>query len=81
MGDDEEIQGPPDTDNYNGPHGLKPGVENRFLNIFQCTFECTAMNQYFSKTCCLDQYIYMKIHGREEIHVIPWAQMDEHNCW
>ena len=50
VGDDEEIQGPPKTDNYNGPHGLKPSVENIFNAVLQCIFECTATNKYFVKT-------------------------------
>ena len=47
FGDDENIQGPPDTDNDYVTHGLKPGGENGLNTIPQCTFECTAMNWYF----------------------------------
>ena len=42
VGDDEEIQGPPETDHNNGPHGFKPGVEiystlssSVYLNVMQ----------------------------------------------
>ena len=44
MGDDEEIQGKPETDHYNGPYGLKPGVANRLDTVLRCIFECIAMN-------------------------------------
>ena len=46
VGDDKEIQVPPENDNYNVPHGLKPGVENRFNTFLQCIFECTVMNPF-----------------------------------
>ena len=49
--DDEEIQGPTDTDNYNDQHGIKPDLENRFDTVLQCLFEYTAIKQYFSNTC------------------------------
>ena len=55
VGDDEEIQEPPENNNYNGPYGLKPGVANRFNTVIQCIFGFTANNQYFSKTCCSEQ--------------------------
>ena len=42
MGDDTETQGLPETDHYNGLHGLKPGVEtystlsfSAYLNVLQ----------------------------------------------
>ena len=47
MVDDEEIQGPPEADNYNGPYGLKPGVSNIFRILLQYIFKCNEMNQYF----------------------------------
>ena len=30
LGDDDPVEGPPEEDHYDGPHGLKPGVENSF---------------------------------------------------
>ena len=47
IGNDEEVDGPLETDRYNGPHGLKNGVGNRFKTIFQCIMTTTAMNIEF----------------------------------
>ena len=41
---DKEIQGPPETNNYNGAHGLKPGVAKLFNTVIQCIFECNTTN-------------------------------------
>ena len=49
VGDDEEIQGPPEADNYNYPHGLKYGIANIFGTVLQLTFKCNVMNQYFQR--------------------------------
>ena len=46
---DEEIQLPPDTDHYNGPHELKPGEANGFNTVLLCIFECTTMHISFFK--------------------------------
>ena len=46
LGDHEEVQGLPETDNYNDPHGLKTGMANRFNTILQFIFECIATNRY-----------------------------------
>ena len=35
VGDGEEIQVPPETDHYNFPNRLKPGVANRFYTVLQ----------------------------------------------
>ena len=39
IGDDEEIPGPKEYDHYNGRHGLKDGIGERFITILQCIFE------------------------------------------
>ena len=44
IGNDDNIQPPPKTDLYDGPHGLKSGVGNRFKTILQCIMTTTAMN-------------------------------------
>ena len=49
LGDNDEINGLPETDHYNGPHGLKPGVANQFSTVLQCIFATTAMNKEFFK--------------------------------
>ena len=47
IGDEEEIRGPPENDRYNGPHGLKPGVINRFKTVLQCLMTTTALSLDF----------------------------------
>ena len=49
LGDNDEINGQPETDHYNGPHGLKPGVINQFSTVLQCIFATTTMNKEFLK--------------------------------
>ena len=44
---DEEIQGPPENDRYNGPHGLRKGIGNRFDTVLQCVMTTTAMSLEF----------------------------------
>ena len=46
LGDDQVIQGPPDTDRYNVPHELKPSLENKYNTFLQCIFEYTEMYQF-----------------------------------
>ena len=45
--DEEEIRGPPENDRYNGPHGLKSGVTNRFKTVLQCLMTTTALSLDF----------------------------------
>ena len=45
IGDDEEIPGPKEYDHYNGRHGLKNGIGERFITILPCIFETTCMNR------------------------------------
>ena len=44
---DEEIPGPAENDRYNGPHGLRKGIGNRFDTILQCVMNTTAMSLEF----------------------------------
>ncbi len=58
IGDDDEIPGPKKDDHYNGHHGLKEGVGEKFTKILQCIFETTCMNRDFFKrlTAQLNKY-------------------------
>ena len=47
IGEDEEIPGPPENDQYNGPHGLKKVIGDRFDTVLQCTMNTTTMNLKF----------------------------------
>ena len=53
IGNDDNIQPPPKTDLYDGPHGLKSGVGNRFKTILQCIMTTKEMNIEFFKDLCL----------------------------
>ena len=47
--DDDYIPGQIEDDHYNGPHGLKEGIEKSFDMVLQCIFETTSMNIDFFK--------------------------------
>ena len=47
IGDDESIEGPPETDRYNGPHGLRKGVAKSFDTVLQCVMNTTALSKMF----------------------------------
>ena len=46
---DDAVPGPQYSDHYNGPHGLKPGIEHTFKTVLQCMFSTTAMDRFFFK--------------------------------
>ena len=49
IGPDDDVQGPIEEENYNGDHGLKPGVGNSFQTVLQCIFKTTPLNSDFFK--------------------------------
>ena len=60
IGNDEEVDGPPETDRYDGPHGLKNGVGNRFKTILQCIMTTTAMNIEFFRRLVAQSNKYIR---------------------
>ena len=43
--DDEENQDLSETNHYNFPHEIKPGVRNRFNIVLKCVLERTAIDR------------------------------------
>ena len=54
-GINEEIPGPKEVDHYNGCHGLKEEIGDRFSTILQCIFQTTCMNRDFLKDLLYSQ--------------------------
>ena len=51
----KKIQGSPEADHYNGPHGFKLSVANISNTVINCIIKCNARNKYFSKNCHSEQ--------------------------
>ena len=49
IADDENVEGPPENDRNNGPHGLKNGISERFTTVLQCVIDTIAMSEEFLK--------------------------------
>ena len=64
IGDDESIQGPPEDNHYDGPHGLRDGISNRFRTVLECVFQTTAMEPSFFQRLASQSNKYAKIDMR-----------------
>ena len=62
IGDDEEVGGEVENDHYNGPHGLKIGVANKFKTVLECIFYCTAMSRDFFQRLAAQSNSYARQH-------------------
>ena len=49
LGIDDTIEGPIESDHYNGPHGLKEGGPRKFETVLHCRLKTTAMDDLFCK--------------------------------
>ena len=47
IADDENVEGPPENDRNNGPHGLKNGINESYMTVLQCVMNTTAMSLEF----------------------------------
>jgi len=66
IGDEDSIPGPPETDHYNGPHGIREHVATYFQTILQCIFSTTAMDRDFFKRLATQSNKYARTQMRSQ---------------